>query len=416
MLREEQAAELLQRCERIAGKRLEQIRGNLRKSESRSAAILELLVLEEVSKIGKVDYEPFDGGSPDILLMLPGERKIWIEVAFLYPRFWKQERQSDAVAKWITEEATKRGISPFKVSCNFDGDRNSVAGPIRTLPNLHERKKFLKEQQVCYFFERINRNPWQSYSIKHAEYSVEFTYSPEKEGPYILTGGGPVQEAPKTVKEHAVYRVLKAKARQHKVEGPRLVWIGSDQSPVLSGLGTISVRDAVIAAFSETQSIGGAIVLNIEDSIGTYNKRMRNAEGDIYINSRANECLTEEEVKKLCSLNFNRWDYFFRLKKHEQVGTNAFRRASGSLTLGTSGCGVRLEIPSNLLIDSLAGKTNLIKEYARDENDTLLKCIKDGWIVRACSWKEGDIEAGQATKVVLELEPPSEPVYWPNEK
>ena len=92
MLREEQAAELLRRCESVTGQHLKQVRGNLKKAESRASAIWELLVLEEVSRIGKVEYEPHKEGSPDILLSLTGGRKIWIEVAFLYPRFWLLSR------------------------------------------------------------------------------------------------------------------------------------------------------------------------------------------------------------------------------------------------------------------------------------------------------------------------------------
>ncbi|MCG9893037.1 MAG: hypothetical protein MH252_18440 [Thermosynechococcaceae cyanobacterium MS004] len=161
MLREEQAAELLKHCELIAGKRLEQVRGNLRNAETRAAAVWELLVLEEASRIGKVEYEPvagcIAGSSPDILLTLMNERKIWIEVAFLYPRFWKQERQSREVDKWIREEAKKRGICSFKISTRFNGDSNNPAGPTRKLPELQERKSFLIDQEVVYFFDLIKK-------------------------------------------------------------------------------------------------------------------------------------------------------------------------------------------------------------------------------------------------------------------
>ena len=135
MLKEEQAAELLSRCELLVGKRLDQIRGNLKNAESRSAALLELLVLEEVSRIGRVEYEPLDGVSPDILLTLPNERKIWIEVAFLYPRFWKQTRLTRAVANWIWPEAENRKIPSCSLSFKFDGERN-LSGSIIKLPEL----------------------------------------------------------------------------------------------------------------------------------------------------------------------------------------------------------------------------------------------------------------------------------------
>lgn len=416
MLREEQAAELLKRCEAVTGRRLEQVRGNLRKAETRSSAIWELLMLEEASRIGRVEYEPHPGASPDILLHLPDGKKIWIEVAFLYPRFWKQERLSNAVANWITEEAIKRGISPFKVSCHFDGDRKNAAGPVRNLPSLHEKKKFLKNVEVDDFFKAIAQLPEQGFSTKHSKYSVTFTYSPNRTGPYISTGGGLVQEAPKNVKEHAVYRVLKEKARQHQVQGPRLVCLGSDQSPALSrlvGPGNPTVRDAVHTAFCESSSLSGVIIVKIEDISSTTAGFDRCAKGEIFVNHRARAPFSEEELNQVSKFNFNRWKYFFRMGKFERTSNDAFRRVGGGLSIKLGGSGMELEIPSNLLIDSLAGKTNLIDEYGLKEDDAIFKYLKAGWVVTSCSWKPGNIEAGEAPKVVLGLESPPETVFWP---
>lgn len=419
MLREEQATELLRRCELITAQRLKKIRGNLRKAESRAAAIWELLVIEEVSRIGEVKYEPHQGSSPDILLSLSNGREIWIEVAFLYPRFWKQERQSRAVASWITEAAKRRNISPFKVSCQFDGDRENTAGPVRNLPGLHEKKKFLTEPELRSFFDTIKNQPERGFSVEHKKYSLELIYSPKRKGPYLSTGGGLAQEAPKIIKEHAVYRVLKEKTRQHHVEGPRLVCIGSDQSPALSNLvgpGTPKVRDAVFAAFSKTRSLSGVIILKIEDSINFGGGFQRHAKGEIFINPKAKEPLFKNDISKLRQLNFNRWKYFFRIEKYEKSNNDAFKRVSGMLNSKHRGVELDLEIPCNLLIDSLAGKTNLFEHYALKQNDLEFKCLNEGWTVKSCSLKEGNIEAGEAPKVVLSLTPLSETVFWPNQK
>lgn len=58
MLKEEQAAELLRRCESIAGRALKQTRGNLRRAETRAAAVWELVVSEAVAQLGRVELEP----------------------------------------------------------------------------------------------------------------------------------------------------------------------------------------------------------------------------------------------------------------------------------------------------------------------------------------------------------------------
>jgi hypothetical protein len=416
MLREEQAAELLRRCELITGQRLEQVRGNLRNAETRAAAVWELLVLEEASRIGKVEYEPCAGGSPDILLTLTNERKIWIEVAFLYPRFWKQERQSRTVDEWVREEAKRRDISPFKISFRFDGDSSNLAGPVRELPALHQRKIFLNEPEVVYFFESIKKDTFKGFSIKLSKYSVELIYSPQDTGPFYH-GGGLAQEVPKIVKEHAVYRVLKGKARQHRqVKGAILVCIGSDQSPVLSDYSTRpTFRDAVDSAFSETSSLSGAIILKIEDSHDIFQSGLnRRARGELLANSTANELLTESDFNQLTKMNFNRWKYFFSLEKYEEEERHRVRKVSGNIRYGALGINrIRLEIPSSVLIDCLAGKTDLDEEYSLKDMGSYYDCINNGWTVISCSLKEGTIEAGEAPKVILELERPLEAVYWP---
>jgi hypothetical protein len=421
MLLDEQAAELLRRCELITGQQLEIVRGNLRNASTRAAAVWELLVLEEASRIGKVEYEPvadcIPGSRPDILLTLMNERKIWIEVAFLYPRFWKQERQSRTVDEWIREEAKKRGVCSFKISTRFNGDSNNPAGPTRKLPELQKRKSFLIDPEVACFFDSIKKDASQGRSIKLSKYSVELIYTPQDTGPFHHSGGGLVQEVPKIVKEHAVYRVLKQKARQHRnVQGPILVCIGSDQSPVLSDYsGRPTFRDAVDSAFGETTSLSGAIILKIEDSHNIFKSGVdRKASGEFFPNPRANEKLAESDLDQLSKMDFNRWKYFFSLEKYEKEERHRGRKMSGNIKYGALGMNrIRLEIPSSVLIDCLAGKTDLDKEYSLKDMGSYYDCINNGWTVTSCSLKEGSIEAGEAPKVILELEHPLESVYWP---
>lgn len=419
MLLEEQAAELLRRCESIVGRRLDQVRGNLRNAETRAAAVWELIVLEEASRVGEVEYEPEEGASPDIRLTLASGRILWIEVAFLYPRFWKEERQSNAVTAWITQEAIRRDIPPFKLSCRFYGDITNDAGAVRYLPELHQKKKFLSDNDVSSFFEHITKTPESPVQIKHPYYSIELSYSPNSHGPHLLTGGGFAQEAPKNVKQHAVYRVLRGKSKQHNINGVRLVCVGSDQSPALSNMvapDSPTARDAVYAAFQTTRSLSGVILLEIEDNHDSFRHFNRIAKGNIYVNPIAKDPLTDEDLTRIIRLNFNRWGYSFRMDKHEPNRKNIYRRVTGNLVLSANPPGIKLEIPANLVIDSLAGKTNLRYEYGYEKDNPMLRCLNEGWTVKACSFKNGDVEKGEAPKVVLELEPPSEAVYWPTEE
>lgn len=415
MLKEEQVAELLTRCERLVSKELPQIRGNLRNSITRSAAVWELLVIEAASKLGRVEYEPYPDGCPDIKLHFPQGRFIWIEIAFLYPKFWMEERQSKEITNWITRESLRRGISEFTVSCHFDGDRSNPAGPVRYLPKINQKKQFLAEVEVKGFFTFIQSYPGESHSQYLSKYSMTLSYSPNAVGPYLSTGGGLVQESAKIVKQHAVYRVLKGKAKQHSVTGPRIICIGSDQSPSLSTLnspGDPTLQDAVYAAFAESTSLSGAIVIRIESSpsfLGTFEKSAR---GTILLNPQAKAPITEADSNLLSALDFNRWNFFSPLEKTDRKNNDSFRRVGGSLSFKLGGK-VEIEVPTNILIDSLAGKTSLIKEYGLAPDDRITQYLNEGWQIKSCRFKEGNIEAGEASKIVFEIVPPPNPVFWP---
>ena len=266
MLIEEQAAELLSRCEKSLGLELSQIRGNLRNAETRAPAVWELLTIESAVGIGSVEYEPFQG-SPDIRLHLPisESRPIWIEVAYLFPRFWREERQTAAIAHWLFQEAKRRGIEPWKIQPRFDGERTSKAGRVRGLPKLHEQKKFIVNCEIVDFFNLIIEQPEEQHYHKMSHYTIQLSYLPKATGPY-LSYRGVAQEAPQTVKEHAVYRTLREKARQHNVSGPRVVCIGSDQSPVIAGLrepGQPSISEAIRTAFYEYTALSAVIIVSV---------------------------------------------------------------------------------------------------------------------------------------------------------
>lgn len=416
MLKQEQAAELLARCENVTGVRLEQVRGNLRNAESRSAAVWELLVLEEAARHGDVEYEAGEGGSPDIKLTLTNGAVIWIEVAFLYPRFWKEERATDTVMEWIRDEATRQGISLFKIGFNFDGDRTNRSGPVRKLPALHQRKAFLLSSDVKRFFATIHENPSRSVSILHQQYTVEFHYDPNGEGPYIVSNAL-VQEVPSSVKQHAVYRILKEKARQHKLIGKRVVCVGSDQSPVMPRkfeMNAVRPENAVGAAFRESTSLSAAILVTISDQFGVLQRPTKIAEAMIYQNPNAKVELEKFDLNCLLAFNFNRWSYSWRLGKYEPNQLLRETCMRGDLKMGFSHTSITVEVPSTVLTQALSGQTSLGDYYRINETEAPIKQLREGWRIVGCSYKPEAIEQGKSSVVVLELCPPTERVYWPD--
>jgi len=407
MLAEEQVAELLRRVEQSLGKELPQTRGNLRNAKTRGAAVWELLVLEAASYLGSIEYEPDTRGSPDILLHLPKGRDLWIEAAFLYPRFWEKERQSNEVTQWLYGEAERRGIPLYKIHPRLDR-RDSKAGPIRVLPAVNERKKFLKEPELTKFFGNIASKPAERHNCTLSRYTVSISYLPNARGPF-RSSSGLQQEAAKVVQEHAIYKALIEKAGKQKIAGPKIICIGSDQSPALSplrGPGQPGVHDAVRAVFSKHRSISAVMVISVRDSPAGFSRFEKRAHGEIFVNPHARELLTEQESEILRTMNFNCWKYTFPMHKWGKNGAEGFRRTSGSLTCRPRGMGMEIEVPTNVLVDGLAGKTNLFKEFRLDGKDIISRALNDGWVVESCSFKPGDIEAGEAPKVVIGLSPP----------
>lgn len=250
MLKEEQAAELLRRCEAVAGRELRQVRGNLRKASTRAEAVWELIVVEAVAQLGCVEYESTQGG-PDVRLKLPSGRWVSIEVTYLHPRFDDEERRSSMVAHWMHDAVASIKPIPPKIRCDFHGDDNRAAGPIRTLPLEQQRKQFLASKEVAQFLAAVAARPAEVHQVNLKDYSVTLTASQRMSGSLgFLNWGGSLQESPKIVNEHAAFRVLRAKLQQHKLDEPHLVCIGSDVSPVLSSAmqGFVRLEHALGAA------------------------------------------------------------------------------------------------------------------------------------------------------------------------
>lgn len=336
---------------------------------------------------------------------------MWIEVAYLYRASWKEERQWDDVCSWLWAEARHREIAPWRIEPHLDLGRDSKVSAAPMLPRQHEKNEFLRRPEIVEFFQAIRANPDQLRTCAVSGYSMTVHYSPDAEGPFV-SSRRPVLDAAKTIKEHHVYKVLKAKAEQHKVAGPRVICVGSDQIPALlsrQSPGGPALSDAVEAVFAKHTSLSAAMIFcldNIE----------RPGRGLVFCNPRAREPLTEEEVALLCTMNLNRWSYTFALPQWKQPHNEGRRRATGKVSWQMGAEYMEIKVPASLVVDALAGKTSLPEELQLSERDELRKRLETGWVIEACSMEEGNLEAGEDRKVVLRLVPPPECVFWPRKK
>lgn len=402
MLFEEQVAELLRRCEKLVGKELSQIRGDLRSAQTRGAAVWELLVIEASSHMGALQHEPRKNGTLDLQVTRPDGRTLWVEATYLKTRFLDEERRSDAVKRWIYREATRRSIPLEKLSVRFDG-RTTPAGTERDLPELNEGPQFLKNTEVKQFFEAIQSQPKDTHGCTLSRYTVAVTYMPTAQGPWI-TSGGLAMEYPKSVKEHGVYRKLKDKATQVSSAEPMIVCVGGDRTPALSRLRVpgSSIGDAVDVAFREYSSLSAVVLVSIGTDIGLLGHRRATVQ--LKVNARAKHPLSEEEIELLNRMNFNRWTYTYPFTNWDRPGPD--QPMAGTLTTTRCAMKIEVEIPSSILMEFLAGRTCLSKSYKWEDTE-VNRALEGGWLIAGCSWKDGNIESGQASKVVLKLVPPS---------
>lgn len=420
MLKEAQAAELLRICEAVAGRELKQIRGNLRKASTRAEAVWELIVAEAASQLGCIEYESEQGG-PDVRLALPTRRWVSIEATYLHPRFEDEEQRSSMLVSWMHEAAASLVPNPPEIRCEFSGDDSHPAGPKRTLPREHERKRFLASTEILAFLAEIAARPDAIHQLKLNNYSATLIASPHKPGSHgFLTWGGPLQEAPKVVDEHAAFRAVRAKLRQHKVDEPHIVCIGSDVSPVLSnnmhGFG-VRLEHALGAAVSKSGELSGLLIVNVEQTNSFGQGIIRFARSTAYPVGLCRYPLTEEEWEFIRKFDFNRWKYTFPLARKEVSPAHRHRNVPGSFVYSsTVGGNVKFTVPAYVLVEVLAGRQQLLDDYGGPEEQPgnhLMKCLQSGWAIVGCRYQEGDIKQAQAATVEIELAPPHDPVFWP---
>jgi len=416
MLKEEQAAELLRRCEAISDRRLDNLRGNLRRAETRAAAVWEMIVFEASSQLGHVEYEDPNGG-PDLKLHFSEDRFAWIEIAYQNPRFEDEVRRSSAVMEWVNQERQRIGFAG-SISCDFFGELNNPAGPVRTLPSLHEKKVFLRDPEVLAFFSRLKEPLSAIHQVTPKRWTVTLTANPEAS--QFLISGGTVQESPRMVQEHAVYRKLAKKRNQHKVKGPRVICIGSDTSRAV-GLNQshrlIDLESVISKALPSGGSISAVIIVDIAVSLATFGVSVRKATAQLYpIDAKLTRYpLSNEEFDVLASLDFNRWKYSFALNRHVEEVPAYMLRTSNSLSIAQKSDGsVKMRIPGPELLDALAGRQSLVHAHTAPDNQpdqNLTYLLGSGWRIANCQYVKGDVQKGLSELIELTLAPPHERVY-----
>jgi hypothetical protein len=420
MLYEEQAAELLRRCEALAGRRLPQVRGNLRKAGTRAEAVWELLVLEAAAYLGPVECEPPEGG-PDIRLTLPSGRPVSIEVTYVHPRSEDMDHRCHLVSQWMYEASTRFATPGVVMSCDFFEERRTSAGAHVTLPAEHEKRIFLADPEVASFLASVRASPSTEHFKRLSTYSVSLRARPKRSATDTITSSTrPAFDAPTSAEQHAGYRAVRAKLDQHKLDEPYVICIGSDVSRVLSTDSRIGpeVRlvDALRATIRPSGRLSAILLVTIESQHAVFGRFERTAKARLFPVEDCRHPLGPNELAALGSIDFNRWTYTFPLTVREPKPAHRSARVAGPLSIGYTAMGnAKISIPASVLVDALAGRSSLAERYGSDGGSfdhKLMRCFADSRRIIGCQFKPGDIEKGLDACVEFEISASHDPVFW----
>jgi len=421
MLKEEQAAELIRRCEALAGRLLPQLRGNLARASTRAEAVWEMLVVEAASHLGKVECESPEGG-PDVRLWMPSGRWVSIEATYLHPRFENEEDRCRLVATWMNECERRLGPPRVAIECRFGNRTTQRSGARLKLPQ--ERRQFLQSAEVVEFLAAVHQRPHERHQVALTSFDITLLSRPRVgDADTLMNWSGYPLDSPKTVDEHAAYRSLLRKIKQHKVDEPYIVCIGSDVSRVLRRSSSLTAVDGQVqlpvalgAAIGRYTRVSAVLVVPIESEMPAFTGWARLARPTLYPVVGCRHPLSQEEIATLTGMNLNRWKYTFPLSRRETEQAHRHPKVSGPLGYGSVRGVMKLTIPASVLVDVLAGRMKLLDQYGGDDGGSFGKSVayrlREGWAVVGCSFKEGNLEQGQGAMVELEIGPSHDPVYW----
>jgi hypothetical protein len=301
-----------------------------------------------------------------------------------------------------------RGIPHARLWSRLDGDP-TPAGFRRELPKEQDLPRLFRDDRIRDFFDTIQANPNVPASCDlRPAYTVVLGYDPTGR----TLSGGLVEDAPRELAEHGIYRKLQEKADQHRgVPGPYVVCVGSDRSPSLGRLQSpagVSEQQAVNAALARWRHLSAAILVSVESQVVVFTGMERSARARLYLNQRATHVLTSTEVDTLRRVNFNRWRYSrphdpWKVPRSE---SSPRRHRGGQLVYKPLQNGnVEIEIPSWLVLEALGGPTNVIEEFDLRDDDHVRRVLMGGWEIVNVRMVPGDVTRAEPARVLLELRP-----------
>ncbi len=425
MLAEHQVIYLLDEAERTIGRRLDSIRGRLRSKLHVRPAIWELILIDALTRIGKIDYErPTRSGQTPDLFVETANGPCWFEAAYLHPRFARLEERQDLFQRAVWAEERRIGIAPGSLHHDFYGQQ-VAHGFEMTLPAEHEIGSFFRVEAVKGFFEFIKGNPDQPVMVDLGEYgaTVRLAYRPNTRS---YGSSSVVIEQPRSVAEHAVFRLLTKKAKKYHprdLGAPLIVCIGSERSTAVRFMGPMSVStEAAIQEAYRSSALSGVIIVSVEAtiaSIGTLNTSRR-ARVSASVNRSATFALDNDYFRKL-QLRFDLLDYGHGWNEWEGVGSVRERTEGlgGTLLWEQKKGGYAVTFPANQVLRALGGGLSASELQATygmtDAENPFCRALNEGRTIVEIELLSHDARSLEPQKIRITFGPPT-PLFLQNPK
>lgn len=379
VLAEHQVRFLLEHCEEILGQELKQLRGNLQSKLHVRPAIWELILIDAAAELGPVKYEAATPGGKALDIFLDVDGGLWIEAAFLEPRFAEVLDRQEKFTQRLRKAEREAGIAVGSIQRDFYGAK-SAAGFDVTVPHESELARVFRSPDMRAFLADVKAQPsgHRRIDLGAAGVTVVLTYAGARSGPTFSVGGSPVLEAPRTVEEHALFRLLDEKGRKYRNAGithPVVIHVATERNPSVSrfySVHTVPHRDAVAAALRKHAVISGVVLMWLESPMPVFGLAPpRQPRLEAFSNDDALHPLTERMRTLLPRMRFDRVDYGELWNEWEGATTAEQRldRLGGSMNYRSTKEGYTVTIPADLLIQALGStsSTNLIdSEYRVD--------------------------------------------------
>lgn len=379
------------------------------------ATVWEVLILNVLSKIGKVKHEiNFEGNSkPDIFFESSSIAPFVADITAISDEYYDKENPINYFRECLNNFFSKEGLSAKHLSIDVENETVGNYGDKKirlTLPEKKDIPSFIR-QEFRLLLETIRHTPNQAFKteIKKENASFSIIYNPHSK---FSTGGHAAYTVPYSLTKNPIYNRLKKKAnqlRKSKYVGVMGVFVCDGECDSLNNdfycLENYSQADIIQEIFRVNTSLSFVVVLTPEEQHHIWGaKNTKYIKGIIYHNTKAKFPVNQDffnELKKM--------ETYFPIPESMPVNAKSYMKSKkneglshyGGFTMSQN----EIKISSRMLTELLAGvlkfekfdtdhkqmsndDRNIIKDFFL--NQLSMGCMVDNISIDKCHDEDDD--------------------------